>query len=124
MESIVRSEKSEIMVGNNGGDDIAVSDNMDDNNIIIDNKSIKGKNGKKKNYQKMSKFKKMIKSNDFLDFFTSRTRQIFIKLRQAFIRALILYHYNLECYILIEINVLGYLMGKILSQLILDNLSQ
>ena len=49
-------------------------------------------------------------------------RLAFIKLRQVFLKASILYHFNSKCYIRIKINILGYTIGKVLSQLISDGL--
>ena len=57
-----------------------------------------------------------------LGFLTFKTRLTFIKLRQAFIEAPILHHFNLECHIQIKINISGYTIGRILSQLILNKL--
>ncbi len=45
-------------------------------------------------------------------------------MRQAFIKALILYYFDLKYYIWIETNILGYAIGEIFSQLIFDNLGQ
>ena len=42
---------------------------------------------------------------------------------QAFIQALILNHFDLEYYIWIKINVSGYAIDEIFSELILDGLS-
>lgn len=48
-------------------------------------------------------------------FFTCGARKAFIKLRQAFVEALILNHFDLECHIQIETDASGYSIGKILS---------
>ncbi len=48
-------------------------------------------------------------------FFISRARKAFPKLRQAFVKTLILNHFNLERYIQIEMDVSGYTMGGILN---------
>ncbi len=45
-------------------------------------------------------------------------------MRQAFVEAPILNHFDLERHIRIEIDALGYAIGKILSQLTLDDLGQ
>ncbi len=55
-------------------------------------------------------------------FFTSRIRKTFTELRQVFVKAPILNHFDLECYIRIKTDVSGYTMGEIFSQLILDDL--
>ncbi len=57
-------------------------------------------------------------------FLTSRARQVFTKLKQVFIRALILNHFHLERYIRIQMDASGYAIGGIYSQLILDDLGQ
>ena len=44
-------------------------------------------------------------------------RTIFNRLRLAFTKALILRHFDLECYIRIETDALGYAIGGMLSQL-------
>ena len=76
------------------------SKNKGDGGEIDSNEVENNKVGK--NYQKMSKSKKLSKSKKIigsLDFFTSRIIQAFIKLRQACIKAPIFYHYNPEYYI-------------------------
>ncbi len=56
-------------------------------------------------------------------FSTFDAKYIFSKLRQAFDKALILNHFDLKYYIRIETDIFhGYLITKILSQLILDDL--
>lgn len=58
-----------------------------------------------------------------IDFFTSRARFVFIYLWKTFIEALIIYHFHLEFHIQIIMDVLGYHICGVLSQLILDQLS-
>lgn len=55
-------------------------------------------------------------------FLTAKAKLAFIELRQAFIKALILYHFNLKYQIQIETDILGYVISGILSQLTIDNL--
>ena len=57
-------------------------------------------------------------------FFISGARKAFTKLRQTFIKAPILHHFDPERHIRVEMDVSGYAIGGILSQLILDNLVQ
>ena len=57
-------------------------------------------------------------------FFTSGVRKAFTKLRQAFIKASILYHFDPERHIWVETDVSGYAIGRIFNQLISDNLGQ
>ena len=52
-----------------------------------------------------------------LSFLTSKAGAIFNRLRLAFNKASILWHFNLECHIWIETNALGYVIGGVLSQL-------
>lgn len=54
---------------------------------------------------------------------TFGARKVFTKLKQVFTEALLLNHFDLECYIQIE-NASGYAIGGIFSQLISDNLYQ
>ena len=68
----------------------------------------------------LSKSKKTIKT----DFFTPWAKLAFIKLKQAFFKASILYYHNPERHIQIETNVLGYAISGIFSQLTLDNSGQ
>ena len=57
-----------------------------------------------------------------LVFHTSKARLAFTKLRQIFVKAPIFYYFDPECHIWIETNVSGYVISRILSQLILANL--
>lgn len=54
------------------------------------------------------------------DFLTSKAKKTFIHLQKTFTKALIIKHFDLECYIYIETNALEYAIGRILSQMILD----
>ena len=58
-----------------------------------------------------------------LDFLILRTRLAFTKLRQAFVKALIFYHFDPKYYIWFETNASGYDIGGVLSQPTLDDLS-
>lgn len=49
---------------------------------------------------------------------------MFVELRQACIKAPILYHFDVEYHIRIEMDILGYVIGKVLSQLTIDNLDR
>ena len=57
-------------------------------------------------------------------FLTSGARMAFTKLRQAFIKALILHHFDLERHIRVETDISAYAIGGVLSQLTSDNSSQ
>ena len=79
-----------------------------------------------KKAQNLFKFKNLFKSKRMvgLDFLTPRAKLAFTKLRQAFVKAPILYHFDLEYHIRIETDVSGYAIGGVLSQLISDNSGQ
>ena len=77
------------------------SDKVEDNDIA-----------KIKNHQKLSKSKNRKR---FSGFFISRTRLAFTKLRQVFVKALILHHFDPKCHIRIETNASGYTITRIFS---------
>ena len=86
-------------------------------------KSAKSRNSKGK---KLVKSKKPSKSGNWPDFgamkpgpnfLTLEARLAFNHLRLAFTEASILRHFDPECYIWIETDVLGYAIGSVLSQL-------
>ena len=81
---------------------------------------IKGVDGKNKSKNSV-KFRASLQSFG-LGFFTPKARLTSTKLKQAFIKPLILYHFHLDCHIYIQSDVLGYAIGEILSQLTLDDL--
>ena len=75
---------------------------------------------------KLAKSKKPIfaKANFFgTDFFTTGAKEAFIYLQKAFIETLILRHFDLECHIRIETDVLGYVIDKVFSQITLGQFS-
>ena len=96
--------------------DVEVNGEIDDE---VDNEI--GKNQKTSKSKKLSNTKKTIRSSDFL---TPGVKLAFTKLRQAFLKASILHHFNLEYYIGIETDISGYAIGKVFSQLTLDDLGQ
>ena len=49
---------------------------------------------------------------------------VFTKLKQVFIKASILYHFNPKYYIWIETDVSGYAIGGVFSQLTSDDLGR
>ena len=67
----------------------------------------------------LSKFKKTE-----LGFFKFRARIAFTKLKQAFIKAPILHHFDPERYMRVKTNASGYAIDEVLSQLTSDDLSQ
>ena len=108
--------KSEI-----GGDSV-VSNSMVDGSETINP-------AKGKNQAKTTKSKILVKSksHDFpfnsrnreagTGFLTPKARLAFTQLRQTFVKAPILHHFDLESHIRIETDVSGYAIGGILSQL-------
>ena len=64
-----------------------------------------------------------IKATEESKFLTSKAREVFNLLWQAFTKASILRYFDPECYIRIETNVSGYAISGILSQLISDQLT-
>ena len=56
------------------------------------------------------------------DFLILGAKLVFTKLRQAFVKALILQHFDPERHIRIETDVSGYAISGVLSQLISDDL--
>ena len=74
-----------------------------------------------KKVQNLSKSKKTVESSNFITF---RAKLAFTKLRQAFFKALILYHFYPKRHIQIETDTSGYIIGRVFRQLTLDNLGQ
>ncbi len=73
------------------------------------------------NAEKSEPFWAKYLSNQSRSFLTANTRKAFTKLKQAFVEALILNHFDSERHIQIETDTSGYVIGGILSQLTLDN---
>ena len=66
--------------------------------------------------QKLSKSKNSSKSKKTKSsFLTPRARKVITKLRQTFIKALILHYFDSECYIQVETDVSGYGIDAVLS---------
>lgn len=49
------------------------------------------------------------------EFLTSKAESTFVKLRQTFIIALIMHYFDSDCYISIETNILGYIIGVVFN---------
>ena len=79
-----------------------------------------------KKVQKTSKSKNLSKSKITIgtDFFTLGAKLTFTKLRQVFLKAPILYYFDLERHIQIKMNVSGYAISGVFGQLNLDDLGQ
>ena len=86
------------------------------------------KSTNRKNQLKITKSKILVKSKNHnfpksktkktkTGFFILKARLTFTQLRQAFVEASILHHFNLESHIWIEIDESGYAIGGVLSQL-------
>ena len=70
----------------------------------------------RKKDQNPTKSKNLSKSKKTeLGFLISGARIAFTELRQAFVKALILYHFNPECHIRIEIDISGYVIDGVFS---------
>ena len=107
--SRVKNDKSGSRINDNEVDSSEVGDNGIEKNIK-----------KLPKYKNLSKFQKAVRS----DFLTPGASLAFTKLRQTFVKSLILYHFDLKCHIRIETDVFGYAISKVLSQLALDDLGQ
>ena len=86
-------------------------------NVKVDGDEVEVDEGRKK-VQNLSKSKKTVRS---LDFFTPGAKLAFTELRQAFIKAPILHHFDPKHHIRVETDALGYAIGGVLSQLALGN---
>ena len=99
--------------GNRSGmDDIEVEFEVDEIRKKVRNSS-KSKN--------LSKSKNTVRCSDFL---IPGAKLAFIKLRQAFLKAPILHHFNPKRHIWIETDAPDYAIGGVLSQLTSDDLTQ
>lgn len=56
-----------------------------------------------------------------IGFLTSKASTAFIQLKQAFTKALIVWHFDLECHIRIETDISDYAICRVLNQLILNS---
>ena len=129
IKPIIRLEEGGVGVGGNDrakydskcklGDSEVGGNEVDDSKVAND--EVRKKDQKMSKSKKLFKSKKTVKSLDFLTF---RARLAFIELKQAFVKALILYHFDLKRHIHIEVDKSGYAMGRVFSQLTLDNLGR
>ena len=107
-----------------GGDSRARRDGIDGNemdDVEVDGGEVEVDEGGKKG-RKTSKSKKLSKSKTVRsDFLTPGAKLAFIELRQAFLKAPILHHFDPERHIRIETDASGYAIGGVLSQLISDD---
>ena len=128
MLKIAEPRKGGVWVGGDsragrGGSEINRS-RMDD--VEVDGGEVEvDKVGKK--VQKLFKSKNSSKSKitvRSLDFLTPKAKLVFTKLRQVFLKAPILHHFDPNRHIRIETNALGYAIGRVLNQLTMDDLCQ
>ena len=76
-----------------------------------------------KRVQKLSKSKNLFKSKKIVrsDFFTPRAKLAFTELRQVFVKAPILHHFDPKRHIRIKTDASGYAISGVLNQLTSDN---
>ena len=84
----------------------------------MDEDKISGADDERKILSTFSMFKKSTGAG----YLTSGTKKTINHLWHGFTQPPIFQHFNLKCYIWSETDVSGYAIGKVLSQLILDNL--
>ena len=101
-------------IDRSGIDDIEV----DGSEVEVDEIRIKARN--LSNSKSLSKSKKTVGS----DFLIPGAKLAFTKFRQAFLKVLILHHFDPEHHIRIETDVSGYAIGGVFSQLTLDDLGR
>ena len=109
--------------GSRAGRDRGGIDGSEMNDVEVDGGEVEvdevGKKARKTSKSKnSSKSKKAVGPSDFL---TPGAKLAFTELRQAFFKAPILHHFDLERHIRIETDVSGYAIGGVLSQLTSDN---
>ena len=125
-ESLTRPGKGKVGVGGDirAGCDGSELDGRELDGSELDGSEVDGvevgDNQVSKKVQNLSKSKKTVWS----DFLTLRAKLAFAELRQAFIKAPILHHFDPECYIGIETDASGYAIGGVLSQLTSDDLGR
>ena len=122
-ESKTRPGEGGVGVGDSrarrGGSKLDGGRKIDNNGVDDDEVGDDEVGTKVQKVQKSSKSKKTESG-----FFTSGARKAFIELRQAFIKALILHHFDSECHIRVQTDACGYAIGGVLSQLTSDDLGR
>ena len=94
------------------GSSITSASRVDDNEVIVGGGAV----GQSDASKKLAKCKSWPKSGH-LSFLTSKAKEAFNHLRQAFIKVPILQYFDPKCHIQIETDISGYIMGAFLSQL-------
>ena len=102
-----------------GGDNRAGRDGSELDESKVDGSEV-GNDEVGKKVQNLFKSKKMIQS----DFFTPGAKLAFAELRQMFVKALILHHFDPKYDIQIETDASGYAISGVLTQLTLDDSGQ
>ena len=108
------SKQSDLRVFKAGNNEV-VGNGDRANKTVVD--LSKSKNKKSRKLMRMPNIKVTGEPN----FLTPNTKKAFNHLRLAFIKAPILQHFDLESHIRIETDILGYAIGKVLSQWNLDS---
>ena len=108
------------MLKTTGSSDLA---QRDDDDEVIEGGGNRNLSKFKKSKNVKSRIQKRLGAMGEPIFLTLDAREVFNKLRQVFIKAPILQHFDPECHIRIKTDALGYAIGKVLSQLILDHLT-
>ena len=72
----------------------------------------------RKNLSKSQNLPKFNAKKNKLSFLTPKARIAFNRLQLVFTKALIFWYFDFECYIKIKTDVLGYIIGRMLNELI------
>ena len=113
MLKTTRSSDSAPRLGNDDDEVVRGGGKANDRNLSKSKKSKKAKSG----------IQTRLGTTGKPTFLTLDARKAFNQLRQAFTKAPILRHFDLECYIRIETDASDYAIGRVLSQLIFDHLT-
>ena len=121
-ESLTRHGKGGVGIGI---DSRARLDRRELDGIEVDDDEVRDNEVEKK-VQKLFKSKNLSKSKKTIesDFLTPGAKLAFTKLRQAFVKALILHHFDSECHIRIKTDASSYAISGVFSQLTLDDLDR
>ena len=93
------------------------------NEIVGSSGKANDRNLSKKSKNAKSGIQTYIRATKEPIFLTPSAKEAFNQLRQAFIKASILRHFDLKCYIWIETNTSGHIIERVLSQLTFDYLT-
>lgn len=91
---------------------------------VSDDNEVDGRKFKNKiMLDSLAKSKLLVESSSKVSFFILKARLLFTKLRQIFIKILILYYFDPKYHFYIKRNILGYAINRILNPQTLDNLN-